>query len=298
MPSAEQYPKAFDPKVIAAEFPPGFETDHDLRSAFIRRLTLFQLGFPFVCAETTGRIPKTLIRYWHDPEDLPNDVRECLASWERLQDQGFTLQQFDDVTAAAYIAKHFGERETTAFSLCRHPAMRSDYLRMCVVLKEGGFYVDADDVLHNDGWNAIFADSKLKVQPLCYDLALSGMLPASDIWRPELQTAGRIFYVNNDPLAAPPEHPVLARALARATEQLLSKPFPEIQSTTGPGNLTTVLAAHAREMIVEGRSLDIALIPNWDSAVETRWNLSYRNDRRNWRNMDESQAGNGGGTAA
>ena len=287
--SAGQSSQAADPQAVAADFPLGFEADHDLRSAFIRRLTLLQLHGPAISANTTSAIPKTLIRYWHDPDDLPSDVRECLESWEKLQDQGFELQLFNDLTAAAYVGQHYGEREKVAFSRCRHPAMRCDYLRMCVLLKEGGFYVDADDVLLNDGWRAIFLDSKLKVQPLCYDLNLPGMLPATEIWRADLPTAGRIFYVNNDPLAGPPGHPVLARALARATEQLLGNSSPEIQSTTGPGNLTAVLAAHARETMTAGRSLDVAFIREWDSAVETRWNLSYKKDARNWRNMNDNQ---------
>ena len=139
--------------------------------------------------------------------------------------------------------------EREAFARCRHPAMRSDYLRMCFVLAEGGLYVDADDVLLGDGWKHIFRDGRLKVQPLCYDITSSGMVPAAEIWRADLPTDGRIFYVNNDPIAAPADHPVLRRALARATDRLLGEDrLPEIQSTTGPGNLTAALAAHAREL--------------------------------------------------
>ncbi len=70
----------------------------------------------------------------------------------------------------AYIAERYGPREVAAFERCRHPAMRSDYLRMCFVLAEGGLYVDADDVLLGDGWSDVFRDGTLKVQPLCYDV--------------------------------------------------------------------------------------------------------------------------------
>jgi mannosyltransferase OCH1-like enzyme len=269
----------------------GFEEDERLRSAFIRDITLQHLDRS-ATSNADGMtqpafIPKTLVRYWHDPNDLPDDVRACLNSWDRLGKEGFKFQMFSDASAAAYIAERYGARECHAFSRCRHPAMRSDYLRMCFVLAEGGLYVDADDVLLGDGWKHIFRDSRLKVQPLCYDIPTSRMVPAVEIWRTDLPTDGRIFYVNNDPIAAPADHPVLRRALARATERLLGEDrLPEIQSTTGPGNFTAVLAAHARELNITGAPLDFELLQDWEAIAETRWELSYRGDARNWRNMD------------
>lgn len=272
-------------------YPLGFEEDDRLRSVFIRNLTLQQLD----CSATLNAgglaeppvIPKTLIRYWHDPSDLPDDVRACLNSWDRLGEEGFEFRMFGDESAAAYIADKYSARECEAFARCRHPAMRSDYLRMCFVLEEGGFYVDADDVLLDDGWKYIFQDGRLKVQPLCYDIPCSRMVPAADIWRADLPTEGRIFYLNNDPIAAPAGHPVLRRALARATDKLLDKDrSPEIQSTTGPGNFTAALAAHARELTVVDAPLDFELLRDWEAIAETRWALSYRGDARNWRNMD------------
>ncbi|MEG3807316.1 glycosyltransferase, partial [Aerococcus mictus] len=153
-------------------YPRGFEKIDQLRSAFIRELTLHLLqcpqplkasGAPFPTA-----VPRTLIQYWHDPSDLPDDVRDCLASWDHLVDEGFEIRMFCDASAATYIAERYGAREREAFACCRHPAMRSDYLRMCFLLDEGGLYVDADDVLLGDGWKALVGDDRLKVQPLCY----------------------------------------------------------------------------------------------------------------------------------
>lgn len=197
------------------------------------------------------------------------------------------MQMFGDVSARTYIAERYGQREVAAFERCRHPAMRSDYLRMCYVLAEGGLYVDADDVLMSDGWKEVFRDGTLKVQPLCYDITVGGMVAATELRRVDLPTDGRIFYVNNNPIAAPAAHPVLRRALARATDALLGDDLvPEIQSTTGPGNLTASLAAHARELMATGVQADFELLLNWDSAAEPCWNLGYRSDDRNWRNMN------------
>jgi hypothetical protein len=228
------------------------------------------------------------VRFWHDPDDVPSDVRKCLESWDRLRDEGFAFRMFDDASASAYIAERYGPRELAAFARCRHPAMRSDYLRMCFVLAEGGLYVDADDVLlGGDGWKDVFRDGALKVQPLCYDVAASGMVSAAEIRRIDLPTTDRIFYVNNNPIAAPAHHPVVRRALARATEVLLGdEPAPEIQSTTGPGNLTAVLAAHAREVHAHGALPDFELLLDWEKIAEPCWDLAYRDDARNWRHMD------------
>ena len=271
-------------------YPLGFEEDNRLRSTFIRGLMLQQLDRSLTCRAGAltepALIPKTLMRYWHDPCDLPDDVGECLSSWDRLGDEGFELRMFNDVSAAAYIADEYGPLESEAFARCRHPAMRSDYLRMCFVLAEGGLYVDADDVLLGDGWRYLFRDGGLKVQPLCYDIPSARMVEAAEIWRRDLPTNGRIFYLNNNPIAAPAGHPVLGRALARATEKLVGKDrFPEIQSTTGPGNFTAALAAHARDLKIAGAPLDFELLHDREDTAETRWQLSYRGDARNWRNM-------------
>lgn len=271
-------------------YPPGFEEQANLRSDFIREITLQQLEAEANATRHVDTnqcsIPRTLVRYWHDPADLPEDVRICLQSWNCLADEGFEFHMFDDVSAEAYIADAYGDRECKAFKRCHHPAMRCDYLRLCFILAEGGFYVDADDVLLGDGWRHIFRDNRLKVQPLCYDITAGGMMPAAEIWRSDLLLDGRVFYVNNDPIAAPPDHPVLRRALVRATEKLLGEdPCPEIQSTTGPGNLTAALAAHARQLQLKGVVFDFELLRNWDSIAEMRWELSYRGDSRNWRNV-------------
>ncbi|MEP0391675.1 MAG: glycosyltransferase [Erythrobacter sp.] len=272
--------------------PPGFEESDELRSAFIRDITLYvpPPNQPSsLSARPLKKIPRTLIRYWHDPSDLPDDVRDCLSSWERLAEEGFELRMFCDKTALAYIGEQYGSREHKAFLRCRHPAMRSDYLRMCFVLAEGGFYVDADDALLGDGWKDMFNDGRLKVQPLCYDIPTGQMISAAELWRVDLPTNGRIFYLNNNPIAAPPGHPVLQRALTRATNRLLGfDPLPEIQSTTGPGNFTAALAAHARDLLAAGDLFDFELLRDWGAIAETRWHLSYRGDSRNWRNMDSN----------
>lgn len=272
------------------EYSPGFEECEELRSAYIREIILRQGAGSMNIKKSphieSAPIPKRLIRYWHDQSDLPEDVRSCLDSWNCLADEGFEFHMFDDDSGAMYIADVYGDSERKAFARCGHPAMRCDYLRMCFILAEGGLYVDADDVLHGQGWKQIFRDSRLKIQPLCYDISVGSMMPPADIWRTDLPEGKRVFYVNNDPIAAPAGHPVLRRALDRATAKLLGEDnFPEIQSTTGPGNLTAALAAHARVLELSGHMVDFEILSGWDLIAEMRWDLSYRSDARNWRNV-------------
>jgi hypothetical protein len=273
-------------------YPHGFEENDRLRSDFIRQLTLQQLerDRPTSTGGSANQaelIPRTLVRYWHDPHGVPSDVRTCLDSWDALRDDGFSMRMFGDASAHTYIAEQYGPREVAAFERCRHPAMRSDYLRMCFVLAEGGLYVDADDVLLGDGWREILRDGMLKVQPLCYDIKAGAMVSEAELRRTDLATEDRIFYVNNNPIAAPADHPVLRRALSRATATLLGEdPFPEIQSTTGPGNFTASLAAHALEVQERGNQPDFELLLDWGATAEPCWDLAYRGDARNWRNMD------------
>lgn len=267
---------------------PGFEAHERLRSELIRDVVLMQVGMDPACRSwnASGGIPRNLIRFWHDHRELPNDVAACMSTWDRLVDHGFAVRTFDDTSAQHYIRDRHGALEVAAFRRCKHPAMRCDYLRLCVLLTEGGLYVDCDDVLLNDSWTQLFDDDRLKLQPLCYDVSAGGMMPNAAIWRTDLPAGERNFYVNNDPIAAPPGHPVLRRALDRATDLLLGgDDRPEIQATTGPGNLTTVLAAHAHALLLGGWPLDFNLIRNWDAIAEMRWDLSYRRDQRNWRNV-------------
>src|SRR5262249_13685155 len=111
--------RRFNPPSGSSQAPTGmdrlctdFETNEELRSAFIREITLLQLKDASQAGNDLevgfGSIPRRLIRYWHDPSDLPRDVSACLASWNGLADAGFEFFMFDDVSGAAYIADNYG----------------------------------------------------------------------------------------------------------------------------------------------------------------------------------------------
>ncbi len=281
-----------------AHFPAHFEERDGLRSEFIRRLGLQALRsrprenqFTRPRNEGTGgasgastAVPRSLIRYWHDTHRIPADVQACLETWEPLAEKGVVFRMFDDNSAASYIAAHYGRDQVSAFGRCKHPAMRSDYLRMCVLVAEGGLYVDADDELRDSELPPLFEDGNLKVQPLCYDIPRGGMVDATEPGLFDHRAPSRIFYVNNNPIAATANDPVLRRALDRATRLLLDpNRVPEIQSTTGPGNLSAALAAHANECIITNQPLRLDLLFGWETVATPDWTLGYRLDGRNWR---------------
>jgi hypothetical protein len=257
---------------------------HRQRSEFIRRLVQQPTDDAPVNARCRQVPPKTIVQYWHDLEALPEDIRECIASWTSWTTSGFTHCLFDECKAKAFIGRTLGARHERAFDLCYHPAMQADYFRLCYLLIEGGFYVDADDVCVGTQLGWLFEDGRLKVQPLCYDVELSSMVSSSDFLRTGAYRPHWIFYVNNNPLVARSRHPIIERALRRATNLLElagDSELPEIQETTGPGNLSkSIFEFGAATNEIER---DLVMVRDWEEVAVSKWPLSHRNDARNWR---------------
>jgi len=230
-------------------------------------------------------IPKVLVQFWHDLSELPVDVRECLESWAPLTRGGFKRLIFDDNSALAFIREQLGDPYASAFGQCRHPAMRCDYFRLCYIYKNGGFYVDADEVYLGGDCASLYADNRLKVQPLCYDTRTDSMVHCDVFMGQRAYSPDWILYVNNNPIVAPSLHPIVRSALARATRLLLASAGErlDMQSTTGPGNLTACLVQHSIASRAAAKAPDFLILRYWDGISTCRWPLSYRLDERNWR---------------
>ena len=207
-----------------------------------------------------------------------------MESWKKLEPFGFELQVFDERSARDFIRIHLGSRYEKAFDKCYHPSMKSDYFRYSYIFVEGGFYVDADDVYHGTTIDHLFTDGRLKLQPFCYDIATAQMVPPSVFVNPGANQLSWIFYFNTTPLIAGRNHPIVERALLNATislEQESEGGLPEVQATTGPGNLTR----SAFEVVSnESRPEEVLLVlHDWEKNSTSKWPLSYRSDKRNWR---------------
>ena len=264
--------------------------DHAFRSGYMRQLVQ-RLVYPNSVDQTCrGTIPKLVIQYWHDPHDLPADVQNCLKSWSPLESNGFARLLFDDELASKYISVHFGDRHLQAFNRCHHPAMRCDYFRLCFILLNGGFYVDADEVYSGRNIDDYFCDLRLKVQPLCYDTTTDTMVDTQLFLSKRKSSPSWIFYVNNNPLISPPNHPVIHIALNRANRLIFANTGKaDIQSTTGPGNLTASLVAHDLSCERASEPSNFQILTDWEEISTSVWPLSYRSDDRNWRLADLSE---------
>lgn len=263
--------------------------DEERRCEHMRRL-IRQQGDAAPPASPNATSPRTIVQFWDDSDDVPEDVAQCLTTWEALDRMGFCRVLYDDVSAHRYIAERFSVRHVEAFDRCRHPAMRSDYFRLCYLVSVGGVYIDADDVYTGADPAVLSADGRLRLQPLCYDAATGAMVGADDYLSESPPSPDWIYYVNNNPIIAPPGHPVLRAALGRATRLLLNDEARRrgVQSTTGPGNLTAALVSHAAAQDAKGADRDFVFLPRWESFAVSRWPLRYRSDSRNWRLWDPS----------
>lgn len=263
------------------------EENHYERSRFIRKLVQNPNNPVITSSVYTRKPPMKIIQFWDKRDKLPDDVGECIESWRKIEEQGFKRVLFDKQQARDFIYQKLGLRYLQAYEKCYHPAMQSDYFRLCYIFVEGGCYVDADDVYNGEQIQHLFSDGRLKIQPLCYDTKTNMMIPPSIFTELGADAASWIFYFNNNPLIACCKHPIIERALAQATLSLERDDInglPEIQSTTGPGNLSkTIFDAITENMYIRHTLL---VLCNWEDVATSRWELSYRNDARNWRNSN------------
>lgn len=253
----------------------------ELRS--LRAKSLIQEKSNTLFSNNGIKIPKVVIQYWDDLNKIPKDVKLCLYSWKILKKKGFKIYYFDDSKARKFISKNLGKLYLSSFNLCQHPAMRCDYFRLCYILVKGGFYVDADEFYQGIDIENYFLDNKLKIQPLCYNSTLKKMVKPDVFLQKKKVFENCIFYFNNNPIIAPPHHPIIKLALNRATNILSNsiEVIKDIQSTTGPGNLTACIIKHSLSNKCKER--DYTILTNWEKVSHCQWQLSYRNDERNWR---------------
>lgn len=263
------------------------EENHHSRSRFIRKLVQKTSNSNIKSSAYGKKIPLRIVQFWDRLDRLPHDVQECIETWTKIEEQGFERLLFDKQQARDFILKKMGLRYLLAFDRCYHPAMQSDYFRLCYIFVNGGCYIDADDVYDGAQIQHLFNDGQLKIQPLCYDIATNMMIPTQVFTKAEADAESWIFYFNNNPLIACSGHPAIERALTQATfllEKDVTNGLPEIQSTTGPGNLSKSIF----DMLNENAELEntIHVLCNWEDIAKSKWELDYRNDARNWRHSN------------
>jgi hypothetical protein len=260
------------------------ENHYDSQSSLIQKIVQGSKEQFSIAPSLTDPIPKRIVQFWDNHARLPDDVNSCINTWRETTYQGIELLFFDKRQAGDFISDKLGKRYRQAFERCYHPAMQSDLFRLCYIFIEGGCYIDADDAYTGAPIVQLFGDGRLKIQPLCYDVNSHSMVPPAIFTKAGANNKNWIFYFNNNPLIAGKQHFLIEKALNRAVVALgkgRMNRFPEIQSTTGPGNLTQCIF----EAISEASNIanTMLVLPEWENTAISIWPLSYRNDTRNWR---------------
>jgi len=156
-----------------------------------------------------------LTQYWHAPP--PPEVAALVAT-QVAANPDLVHRLFDHASASRFIAQRLGERAAKAFAECAVPAMQADFFRYCVLLADGGFWVDADT----------------------HGLApMSGLLPEG--------AQGVVFERENQNVIngcigfRAPGHPLAALLHEIAIEGIERRVSNSVWVTTGPGILTYLL---------------------------------------------------------
>lgn len=227
-------------------------------------------------------IPKIIIQYWDDSNNIPSDVLECMKTWKKFSDEEIQYILFDKKSARTFIYSNFSEKHVEAFDNCVHPALQSDYFRLCYMFINGGVYVDADDECVCEDIEFLFKGDALKIQAMCYDLETEQMVNATEAYENAF-SENRIYYVNNNPIITVRKNPIIKKALDMATDNLLKPLCNDFQLIAGPGNLVnSIIWCKLNEKNFDSIiNIDIG----WDDKVISKWPLEYRKDTRNWRNF-------------
>ena len=178
-----------------------------------------------------------LTQYWH--AQPPEEVAALVAS-QRAANPDLGHRLFDRAGAADFIERRLDARTARAFAECAVPAMQADFFRYCVLLADGGFWVDADT---------------RGLAPL------SGLLPGD--------AQGVVFERHNNNVIngcigfRAAGHPLAALLLEIAIEGIERRVSNSVWVTTGPGILTYLLllarldARHRTTLDFDAVGLDV-----------------------------------------
>ncbi|MEQ9475759.1 glycosyltransferase, partial [Marinovum algicola] len=179
-------------------------------------------------------VPRRIVQYWNSPVP-PGPIAAMIDSWRAAP--GWAHQLFDRRAALLYLQAHGDPDWARAFRLANNPAEESDFLRLCLLARDGGVYADADDVLTGELETVVDRGAGFVA-----------------VLEPGLSTIGNNF------LAAAPGHPLLVLAAEMACEALLARANETTWSKTGPAMLGRAAALYLARQAETGAAGDIALL--------------------------------------
>src|SRR5690606_5616633 len=107
--------------------------DDHTRSNFVRDFLQRSNYISVAPSLFSKKIPKRIVQFWDDLDHLPVDVRECIETWKKTEEWGIERLLFDRQKARDFIHRKLGLRYRRAYDKCYHPAMESDYFRLCYI---------------------------------------------------------------------------------------------------------------------------------------------------------------------
>ena len=87
-------------------------------------------------------IPRVIHQFWDDAPP-PEDIAALMASWDGYGDYAHQVLSRRD--AVQFLRAEYGEEWVMAFRLASNPAESADFLRLCLLARQGGVWIDADD---------------------------------------------------------------------------------------------------------------------------------------------------------
>lgn len=207
---------------------------------------------------TSPLIPRIIHQYWNDPVP-PDAIISMTESWRGMPNARHRL--WNRQSALTRLRSDFGPSWARAFLLANNPAEEADFLRLCLLAKDGGVYADADDILTGSPDRLIDNGSGLVV-----------------FMEPPKSNLGNNF------LAARPGHPAIILAARIACQELLARSNETTWSKTGPGLLTRAVALYLARQSKAGESSDVLVLTKEQIVGDIAMHnpVQYKRGRNYW----------------
>lgn len=207
-----------------------------------------------------------IIQFW-DSEHPPLEVREAMATWRNNHPECRHMV-FSEAMARDYLGLNYGREAVSCFDWCHHAAMKSDVFRIAFLAREGGAYVDADELCRRP------------LSSLFEELASVELIAAT--------SADVAPYIYNSFLIARRGAQVLQLVFAQMLEALTrarnAGHRPDIWHTTGPGVLTRTLGGSIATSADASTPLLLLTQGQYSSFSVEREQMAYKQTPAgNWR---------------
>ena len=207
-------------------------------------------------------IPRRVLQYW-DTATIPPEVAAVMQSWQDLP--GYTYHRYDKAGAITFLKDRFDAAHVQAFRMANNVAEECDFLRLCLLLADGGIYTDADDMLVGDidALRVLGRGVVLFREPVIGSIA-------------------------NNLMMARAGHPLLQIAVDMARASLLARENDNTWAKTGPGLISRATAAYIAQTPADEVPQNLCLLPGYvaSTQIQAHVRLPYKATPAYWNSND------------